>query len=182
MKNCFSTTLSFSEAPYMPYEWDKKIHISGLKVKRVTHRCLLDLLIFSARIQTDERILLISDTNTSVVLRLDKKGNIEARSFLDFKEDAKVIEYAKHLKVLNLKYKKNDVKVIYPEELKEDTIIKEYLIKLVKSCSNRDLLRYLYYICFNSIKDFSKEKLIESIKNNINGINSELYNILQSAK
>ena len=182
MKNCFSTTLYFNKVPYKSYEWDKVIHISGLEVKRVTHKCLIDLLTFDSKIYTDERIILISDTNTSVVLRLANKGNIEARSFLSFKEDAIIIEYAKHLKVKELKYEKKGTKLVYPEELKEDILMREYLLNSIDNCSNKDLLKYLYYKCFNSIKGYSKEKIINSIKNNINGINSEIYNLLESAK
>lgn len=181
MQNIFSVTLSFSNTPLEPYEWDKIIHISGIEVKRVTHKCLVDILLHECTIKSRERIILLSDGNTSLAIRLNKDGTINARSFLDYESDLKVIEYSKQLKPINLKYEKRTKKIEYSSELKEDIIIKKYILDSLDKCKNIDLLKYLYYMCFNSIKGFSKEKLIEFIKNNKSGKNGELYKILISA-
>lgn len=181
MQNFFSASLSFNDMPLSPYEWKEKIYISGLKVKKVTHKCLIDLLLYDSKIMTSDRIVLVSDGNTSVVLRLNNDGVITARSFLDYEMDLRVLEYSKQLKPINLKYEKIGKKINYTSELNEDITKKNYLLSCLNKCKNKDLLKYLYYICFDNLNGYSKEKLVNYIKKEKFEKTSEIYDILLSA-
>lgn len=180
MQNIISVSVFFDEAPISPYEWNKSICVSGMKIKKINHRCLLDLLTYECKVDTSDKILLLCDGNTSLAIRLNKEGLITSRSFLNYESDLRVIELSKQLKPINLKYKKTTKKIMYCSELREDVIMREYLLNTINECTNTDLLKYLYYVSFNSIKGYSKDKLINSIKNNKNGKNSQIYEFLMS--
>ncbi len=180
MEKICSITLSFNRVPLKPYEWKDTVNISGLLVKRVTHKCVIDILMNDCIIESNERIMLLSDGNSSIAIRLDKDGNVTARSFLDYIDDLKVNEIAKHLKCTNIKYKKEKGKIIYPDELRSDALMRKYILESLKNCKNDNLLKYLYFKLFNEIDDYSKEKLLKSIDSDNLEKNVLLYNLLLS--
>ena len=179
MPNRFSVAISFNKVPLMPYEWDKQACVSGFSVKRVSHRCLVDLLLYECKLECEDKILMISDCNTSLVIRLNDDGVIKNRSFIDYVSDLKISEYSKRLKPTTIKYKRG-TKIEYPLELVEDKKKRDYIVNTLKRCNNTDLLKYLYYRCFGELKHFSKEKLIKIVEDD-SSKNEELYELLISA-
>ena len=178
MKNSFTIEVCFNRVPLKPYEWDNMSFISGISVTRVNSKCLFDLMTYEGSVYTKNKIILLSDTKNSIALKLNNKGEIVKRSFLDFDKDEDICEYASNIKPTNLDYEITDKKLIYPSNLIEETKMKEYLIKSIKSLKDEDKTKYLYYLYFNDIKDYSKEKLIKTIKNSEFDKCDELYKFL----
>ena len=178
MKNNFTLEVSFKNAPIYSYEWDNKTFITGLKVYRIKPTTLKDLLTHDAIISTNSRTLLLSDCKTTIVLRLDRSGKITKRSFASFKEDIEICEYASNLKCTNIKYKLFETKIKYTCNLNEEANMREYVINSLKKIEDDNEYKYLYYLFFDQINDYSKEKLINSIIKNKPGNFQKLYDFL----
>ena len=68
----------------MCYEWETSSTITHVKLERVSTLFLKRVLTYEGKVDYKSNILLLSDTKNAVVLKLDKEGNIKARSFLKF--------------------------------------------------------------------------------------------------
>lgn len=163
----------------MPYEWNRFSYITGVKVIRVSTKTLNDLATYEGCIEYPAKVMLLSDCKTSLVLKLDRDGRILKRSFLTFEKDLDVCEYACNLKSTNLNYRVTDKKLKYKKELDEDLKMKDFVLKSIEK-SGEDKTRYLYYLYFDNIVGYSKEKLLESIKKDERGKCEELYNFLKN--
>lgn len=164
MKNSFTIEVCFGDVPLMPYEWEKTSTIMGIKVERVPTYLLRDVLTCEGYINARCGTILISDTKTSVALKLNKEGKIIKRSFLKFDDSLDVCEYAFNLKDSKLEFVKGDRKIVYPKNLTVEQEMKDYIISSIKVCKDEDLSRYLYYLYFDEVKSYSKDKLIKSIE------------------
>lgn len=178
MRNSFNVEVNFASSPLKPYEWDKVSFINGIKVIRTSTKCVHDFLTHECKTDLINKVTLISDARDSIVIRTDSKGNITKRSFLMFDKDLEVSEFALNLKPTKINYEKDTKKVKYSYELKEEQKIKDYLIDSIKRLKDEDEMQYLYYLYFNEIKGYSKEKLINSIKNNNSEKFFELYKFM----
>ena len=178
MRNSFNIEVNFANSPLKPYEWEEVSFINGIKVLRVSPKCIHDILSREVKIDYASKLILLSDTRDSIVVKLDSKGKVVKRSFLLFDKDLDVCEFANSLRVTKLEYEVSDKKVKYSLELLEEKKIKEYLIDTIKSSPDEDKTQYLYYLYFNDIKGYSKEKLINSIKNEASERYFELYKFL----
>lgn len=178
MKNSFNIEVNFADTPLQPYEWNRVSFISGMKVLRVSTKCLEDLCTYHGLIESEKKILLLSDTKTSLALKLDEKGRIVKRSFLDYSTDLDVSEFANNLKISELSYSLSKKKLSYKMELEEETKMKEFLIKLINSNKNEEKSRYLYYLYFDEIDDYDKDRLIASIRTDESGRCQKLYRFL----
>ena len=178
MKNSFTLEVSFSLVPLNPYEWDNITVISGISVLRIKQKALKDILTYDAIINSDKKTLLLSDGKCSIVVRLDSDGHVLKRSFLTFEKDAEVCEFACNMKSYDLEYTVTNTKLKYPDKLQEDKMIKEYLLKSIKQTKDEDKSKYLYYLYFNSVDDYNKEKLLTSIKEDECGNYQKLYDFL----
>jgi len=164
MKNSFNIEVNFAYAPLKPYEWMKCSFINGLKVTRINNSTLKSILSFDVNIVSKNKTLLLSDTRESIVVRLDDSGKVVARSFLKFSKDLEIGEYACNLKPTDLKITINDEKIKYDLTLNEEVQIKNFLINSIEKSSDENKSKYLYFLYFNNLENYSKDKLIKSIK------------------
>ncbi len=179
MKNSFMIEVCFDKVPIKPYEWDKVVFIGGISVIRVSSKCLFDLMTYDGNIKNAKnKILLLSDTNNSIVLKLNENGEIIKRSFLDFNKDEDICEYASNIKTTKMDYTITEKMLEYPSVLVEEIKMKEYLVKSIKTLKDEDKSKYLYYLYFDNINDYSKDKLIKSIKKSEYDKCNKLYKFL----
>lgn len=177
MTNSFDIEVCFDKVPLKPYEWGKVSYITNIKVLRVSTKTLHELLTFEAQLNCTNKVLLLSDTLDSIVVKLDKDGKITKRSFLTFERDLCVSEYACNLKMTKLDVRLSPKKLLYNEELEEERQIKEYLISSITS-SDEDKTQYLYYLYFGNVMGYSKKKLLETIKTSTSDKCMTLYKFL----
>lgn len=170
-------TVNFSKVPLMPYEWSSYTLLSNIKLLRVNSQTLLDLLTYECTLNYKDKTLLISDTKNSCALRLSN-GKVTSRSFLLFDEDLDACEFSSSLKTTHLDYTKTNTKLKYPDTLSEEEQIKSYLINTISSLKDESKSKYLYYLYFNDISDYSKTKLLTSIKTTNSSKNYDLYKFL----
>lgn len=178
MKNNFTVEVSFKDVPDYPYEWDNVIFLTGIKVIRVKTKIIYDLLTYDAILKTNSEILILSDCKTAIALRLDKNGKVLKRSFLTFNADTDICEYATNLKCTNLEYTLLDTKLKYEKVLNEENVMKEYIVNSLKKINDENEYKYLYYLFFNEIKGYKKEKLLDFIIKDKPGNFQKLYDFL----
>ena len=178
MKNNFTIEVSFNEAPYYSYEWDDTAIISGIKLFRVDTKTIEDLLTYEGIIKTDNNMLLLSDCKTAIVLRLDDKGKIVKRSFLDFEHDVEICEYAMGIRGIKLNYELYGYKIKYSNHLSEEVNMKDFVVKSLKNISDEFENRYLYFLFFNEIEGYRKDKLLNYIAKDKPGNFQKLYDFL----
>ena len=178
MKNTFNVEVSFDESPKKPYEWKNVSFITGIKVNRVDSKCIKDLLLYKCKVDSENRLLLLSDTKDSILIKLNENGIITKRSFLLFSKDLDVSEYAINLKPIKLKYEVLCERIEYSSELDEEKEIRDYLVKSIENIEDEDKSKYLYFLYFDDVNGYSKEKLISTIKKDNAKKNYELYKFL----
>ena len=169
MKNNFTVEVCFSEVPLYPYEWNNMSIISGVKVMRVTTE---------AKLNVKEKTIILSDSKTALVLRLDQKGYIVKRSFLTFEQDLNVCEAAVSLKCCKLEYELLKDKLHYSSSLYEEECMKEYVVKSLLNIEDESENKYLYYLFFDEIEHYSKERLLDYISKNKPGNFKKVYDFL----
>jgi hypothetical protein len=164
----------------MPFEWETKSIITKIKLIRVTTKCIKEICTYEGTIQNKKGYLLLSDAKTSVVLKLDNNGNIIKRSFLTFSKDEEICEYASSMTLEKLEYSVTNKKVPYSFSLEEEVFIKNYLIEAIMHLEDAEELKYIYYLCFNEIKGYSKKKLLKKIKDEEVFNHLNIYNLLNN--
>ncbi len=178
MKNSFNLEINFSKSPRQTYEWPKACTTIHVKATRVSTRVLHDVLMYDGKIVGENGTLLLSDTVNAAAIRLDKEGNIVARSFLKFDDELDVAEFSANLKETSLEVVLAGEKIHYDRELSIETEMKKYLIERIENCPDEDLSKYLYYLYFDEVSDYSREKLLSSIEKSSIDRNMKLYNFL----
>ena len=163
-----------------PYEWDNYIIIDNIKLKRVNTKTIKDIMTYETYIETKDKYILLSDSYNSIALKLDGKGKVLKRSFLTFDRELDIDEYASMKKVQKLDYKILGKKIKYESVLSEEKSIKNYLINTIKNSKDEGKIKYLYYLYFDEIKNYSKEKLIRFINTNESNKYYKLYEFLIS--
>lgn len=162
----------------MPYEWNSVTKLSNLKLERVSTNTLRDILSFEGRIVDREHLLLLSDCKNAVVVKLDKNGKITKRSFLDFNKCLDVCEFACNLRETKIEFVKDEKRVVYSFDLSIEKEMRDFILSSIKNCKDEDLYKYLYYLYFEDVEGYSKDRLIKSIKNSSMEKNLKLYNFL----
>ncbi len=179
MKNLFDLEVCFMECPKPYYEWDKSSTLLHVKLERVTTNFLRGVLLYNGTIQNaNNPYLLISDAKEAIVLKLSKKGEILARSFLEYDKSLEVCEMASRLKIVKYEHIIDGKKLVYPKTLSVEKEMQKFIVDKIKKNQNEDLIKYLYYLYFNKVEDFSAEKLIKSIENAPIDKNLILYKFL----
>lgn len=178
MKNSFNLEVCFSESPKYPYEWTNTSVLMHAKIIKVSSAFLKKALLFKGRIISKDSTLLISDAKNAVALRLDKEGNIKARSFLKFEDELDVSEFATNLKETHIDAEFSDKRISYERGLSIENEMKQYLIERVESSRDEDFSKYLYYLYFDEVTDYSRDKLISSIKESPIDKNMKVYKFL----
>lgn len=178
MKNSFNIEVNLNEVPLKPFEWDDFAFINNIKVIRVNSKCIKDLLGYECIVDSTCKTLLLSDTQNSIVIRLDKNNKISKRSFLLFNKDLEVCEYACNLKPIKINYSIGKNKIIYCNILKEEENIKKYVLKTIMETEDEAKLKYLYYKCYNRVDDYSKDMFIKLLENKFEEKYFELYELM----
>ena len=163
-----------------PYEWDNYLIIDNIKLKRVSTKTIKDIMSYESIIGTNEKYMLLSDGHNSIVIKLGERGKVVKRSFLTFDRELDIDEYASMKKIQKINYKITDKKIKYDRELYEEKNIKKYLVNIIKTSKDEDKIKYLYYLYFDEIKNYSKEKLIKFINSNESNKYYKLYEFLIS--
>lgn len=178
MRNNFNITVNFNSSPKMPYEWDNSSNITNIKLERVSTEMLKNILTYEGLIHDKAGVILISDTKNAVALKLDNKGKILKRSFLDFEKCLDVCEFACNLRESKLNFEKAEKKVVYSKDLSIEQEMKDYILKSIKKSRDEDLIKYLYYLYFEEVENYSKDKLIKFVKSSNIEKNLKAYNFL----
>lgn len=178
MRNSFNLEVEFRSVPRMPYEWEKTTMIMHIDAKRVSTSFLKKVLLNEGKIDYNANILLISDGKNALVLKLDKEGTIKSRSFLSFTDSLDVCEYTLNLRESNIDFQESGEKVPFKKVKSVEEEMTEYIIESLKKGIPEDLSKYLYYLYFDEIDDYSLDKLIKSIKDSSIEKNMKLYKIL----
>ena len=178
MKNSFNIKVNFMSSPRLPYEWDKYSNCKDVKLERVSSKTLKNILLYEGHIQDQSGVILVSDAKNAIALKLNDEGKILKRSFLGFEQCLDICEYACNLRESKLDFIATSKKVNYDRELSIEKEMKDYILNLIKKSENEDLVKYLYYLYFNEVDSFSKEKLIKFVKNSSLGENEKIYDFL----
>lgn len=179
MKNEFNIDVSFDRVVVDPYNWESTTFISKIPVIRVSSKCIKDILTYESTIKTDKTTLLLSDTKLSVALRI-KSNKIVARSYLDYDKDLEVCEYACNLKITHLDYQ--ITKPIKYKIISEEEKMRDYIIDSIKNIQDDNKIKYLYYLYFNTLDDYSKERLVKGVKHDSSDNIQKLYDFLNNVK
>ena len=170
--------VNFNIVPLKPFEWNNYDILNGIRITRVEKGVIDDIMLYDTKIETNQKYLLLSDTFSSIAVKLDGNGKVIRRSFLLFDTELSINEYANNYKITKLKYITYNKKIKYKSDLEEEKTIKSDLIELIKAIDNDDKTKYLYYLYFGKTDNYSKEKLISSIMQNDSNKYYELYNFL----
>lgn len=176
----YCVEVNFNIVPLKPFEWNQYEILNGIKITKVRKGVIEDIMLYDTKIETNQRYLLLSDSFSSVVVKLDNKGKVIKRSFLLFDTELNINEFSNNYKITNLKYTISSKKLKYKYDLEEEKTIKSNLIKSIKEIDDEDKTKYLYYLYFGKTDNYSKEKLISSIMKNDSNKYYELYSFLFS--
>lgn len=176
----YCVEVNFNTVPLKPFEWNQYEILNGIKITKVRKGVIEDIMLYDTKIETNQRYLLLSDSFSSVVVKLDNKGKVIKRSFLLFDTELNINEFSNNYKITNLKYTISSKKLKYKYDLEEEKTIKSNLIKSIKEIDDEDKTKYLYYLYFGKTDNYSKEKLISSIMKNDSNKYYELYSFLFS--
>lgn len=177
MKHDFNLEVSFNEYPMQSFEWTKTSMLLHPKIVKVSTNILKKVLLFEGQIDYKGHLVL-SDGKNAVALKLADDGTIALRSFLKYEDELDVCEYALGLKETKLEVNFFEQKVHYERGLSIEVEMKKFLREKVETTSDEDLSKYLYYLYFNRVNDYSREKLLSSIDESPIDKNLKVYKFL----
>lgn len=178
MKNSFDVTVCFDNVPKMPYEWNKHTNLKDLCLERISSNSLKDILAFEGRVDGRSGVLLLSDCKNAIVVKLDNNGKVLKRSFLDFNKCLDVCEFSFNLRETKINFVKSDKRLVYSHDLSIEKEMKDFILRSIKDSNNEDLHKYLYFLSFEEVDGYSKDKLIKSVKTASVEKSLKLYNFL----
>ena len=124
-------------------------------------------------------------TNGSFVIgiKFDKNGEIIGRSKLLIDEELDILDSALDMNEYNLKYKVINTNKNEFFKTRKEVFIEKYISKKLNEVKdNKEMLKYLYYECFNEKNtDFRKMllKLNKSLINNWDSFYNKVYNFFK---
>ncbi len=178
MKNYFNLEVCFGEVPLMPYEWEHTTNLMHVKLIRVQSSIIKSILSYGGKLKCNEKCVVVSDGKETVALKLGEDGKILKRSFLTFDDALELAEFANNLKVSRVEFISNGEKLKYPPKYCIEKEMEEVLVDAINKSHDEDLTKYLYYLYFNDVNGYSRDKLIESIKSANLDKNMKLYKFL----
>ena len=203
MNYVYDVLLNFNKEMYEFYDWnldDYISHIRKILVFRVDNKTMRDLVNNSIVVDSDflikisNRTEMFTKQNVKIInyaalftngsfvigIKFDKNGEIIGRSKLLIDEELDILDSALDMNEYNLKYNLIvDNKNVSFKTRKEILIEKYILKKLNEVENNKEMLKYLYYECFNEKNnDFRKMllKLNKSLTNNWDNFYNKVYN------
>ncbi len=206
MNYVYDVLLNFNKEMYEFYDWnldDYISHIRKILVFRVDNKTMRDLVNNSIIVDSDflikisNRTEMFTKQNVKIInyaalftngsfvigIKFDKNGEIIGRSKLLIDEELDILDSALDMNEYNLKYNLIvDNKNVSFKTRKEILIEKYILKKLNEVENNKEMLKYLYYECFNEKNnDFRKMllKLNKSLTNNWDNFYNKVYNFFK---
>lgn len=206
MNYVYDVLLNFNKEMYEFYDWnldDYISHIRKILVFRVDNKTMRDLVNNSIVVDSDflikisNRTEMFTKQNVKIInyaalftngsfvigIKFDKNGEIIGRSKLLIDEELDILDSALDMNEYNLKYNLIvDNKNVSFKTRKEILIEKYILKKLNEVENNKEMLKYLYYECFNEKNnDFKKMllKLNKSLTNNWDNFYNKVYNFFK---
>lgn len=206
MNYVYDVLLNFNKEMYEFYDWnldDYISHIRKILVFRVDNKTMRDLVNNSIVVDYDflikisNRTEMFTKQNVKIInyaalftngsfvigIKFDKNGEIIGRSKLLIDEELDILDSALDMNEYNLKYNLIvDNKNVSFKTRKEILIEKYILKKLNEVENNKEMLKYLYYECFNEKNnDFRKMllKLNKSLTNNWDNFYNKVYNFFK---
>lgn len=206
MNYVYDVLLNFNKEMYEFYDWnldDYISHIRKILVFRVDNKTMRNLVNNSIVVDSDflikisNRTEMFTKQNVKIInyaalftngsfvigIKFDKNGEIIGRSKLLIDEELDILDSALDMNEYNLKYNLIvDNKNVSFKTRKEILIEKYILKKLNEVENNKEMLKYLYYECFNEKNnDFRKMllKLNKSLTNNWDNFYNKVYNFFK---
>ena len=166
--------VNFSKTPIKPHEWEKCSYLVNPKIIRVLPKVIKDILCYETYIDIKSKTIILSDGINSIALRIGKDRKVILRSYLSLLDETIINDITREMKRSNIKYKTKE-KIIANNI--HDENIKDYLLKSIDNMEE-EKIKYMYFLLFDNIKDYSKEKLIKVISQNNSNKLYKLYNFL----
>ena len=199
MKYIYDIMLNFDEKFYDFFEWNDSDNIEYIKkipAFKLSNKVLNELknneviinnfiniikdkteVYLNTTIDLIEYSCLFVSDNMVIAVEFNNEGKIIYKSDLLIDEALDVISVCDKLKEIKLDYKilkKNTIDFMTKEELKKYNFICREIEKLYLD-NNIEKLRYLYYECYNKVKNVSRLMLIDLKKYEIS---NKLYDLL----
>lgn len=206
MNYVYDVLLNFNKEMYEFYDWnldDYISHIRKILVFRVGNKTMSDLVNNSIVVDSDflikisNRTEMFTKQNVKIInyaalftngsfvigLKFDKNGEIIGRSKLLIDEELDILDSALDMNEYNLKYKLINTNKNEFFKTRKEVFIEKYISKKLDEVKdNKEMLKYLYYECFNEKNtDFRKMllKLNKSLINNWDSFYNKVYNFFK---
>lgn len=206
MNYVYDVLLNFNKEMYEFYDWnldDYISHIRKILVFRVDNKTMSDLVNNSIVVDSDflikisNRTEMFTKQNVKIInyaalftngsfvigLKFDKNGEIIGRSKLLIDEELDILDSALDMNEYNLKYKLINTNKNEFFKTRKEVFIEKYISKKLDEVKdNKEMLKYLYYECFNEKNtDFRKMllKLNKSLINNWDSFYNKVYNFFK---
>lgn len=206
MNYVYDVLLNFNKEMYEFYDWnldDYISHIRKILVFRVDNKTMSDLVNNSIVVDSDflikisNRTEMFTKQNVKIInyaalftngsfvigIKFDKNGEIIGRSKLLIDEELDILDSALDMNEYNLKYKVINTNKNEFFKTRKEVFIEKYISKKLNEVKdNKEMLKYLYYECFNEKNtDFRKmlPKLNKSLINNWDSFYNKVYNFFK---
>ena len=206
MNYVYDVLLNFNKEMYEFYDWnldDYISHIRKILVFRVDNKTMRDLVNNSIVVDSDflikisNRTEMFTKQNVKIInyaalftngsfvigIKFDKNGEIIGRSKLLIDEELDILDSALDMNEYNLKYKVINTNKNEFFKTRKEVFIEKYISKKLNEVKdNKEMLKYLYYECFNEKNtDFRKMllKLNKSLINNWDSFYNKVYNFFK---
>lgn len=206
MNYVYDVLLNFNKEMYEFYDWnldDYISHIRKILVFRVDNKTMNDLVNNSIVVDSDflikisNRTEMFTKQNVKIInyaslftngsfvigIKFDKNGEIIGRSKLLIDEELDILDSALDMNEYNLKYKVINTNKNEFFKTRKEVFIEKYISKKLDEVKdNKEMLKYLYYECFNEKNtDFRKMllKLNKSLINNWDSFYNKVYNFFK---
>ena len=206
MNYVYDVLLNFNKEMYEFYDWnldDYISHIRKILVFRVDNKIMSDLVNNSIVVDSDflikisNRTEMFTKQNVKIInyaalftngsfvigIKFDKNGEIIGRSKLLIDEELDILDSALDMNEYNLKYKVINTNKNEFFKTRKEVFIEKYISKKLNEVKdNKEMLKYLYYECFNEKNtDFRKMllKLNKSLINNWDSFYNKVYNFFK---
>ena len=206
MNYVYDVLLNFNKEMYEFYDWnldDYISHIRKILVFRVDNKTMSDLVNNSIVVDSDflikisNRTEMFTKQNVKIInyaalftngsfvigIKFDKNGEIIGRSKLLIDEELDILDSALDMNQYNLKYNLIADNKNVSFKTRREIFIEKYILKKLNEVeNNKEMLKYLYYECFNEKNnDFRKMllKLNKSLTNNWDNFYNKVYNFFK---
>ena len=206
MNYVYDVLLNFNKEMYDFYDWnldDYILHIRKILVFRINNKTMNDLVNNSIVVDSEflvkisNRTEMFTKQNVKIInyaalftnglfvigLKFDKNGEIIGMSKLLIDEELDILDSALDMNEYNLKYRVINMNKNEFFKTRKEVFIEKYISKKLNEVKdNKELLKYLYYECFNEKNaDFRKmlPKLNTSLTNDWDNFYNKVYNFFK---